>query len=140
MIIWENIRIALKAIYANKMRSILTTLGIIIGVGAVVGVVSIVQGLSHTISVQFEGVGATYLMVFPNQDHFARFHSSPSTFNAAGFPVRRGIHVQKLFALLQYSSTSKGWNRQCIVARKVWKGVSRYLCRMLGSTTNRTPL
>jgi putative ABC transport system permease protein len=66
--IWDNFRIALQAIYANKMRSLLTTLGIIIGVAAVIAVVSIVQGLNHVIATQFEGVGVTYIMVFPRQD------------------------------------------------------------------------
>ncbi|HPR63405.1 MAG TPA: ABC transporter permease [Thermoanaerobaculia bacterium] len=68
MIVVENFRIALRAIYANKMRSILTTLGIIIGVAAVVAVVSIVQGMSYMIAGQLQDVGATYMMVFPNQD------------------------------------------------------------------------
>jgi putative ABC transport system permease protein len=68
MIFLENFRIAFKAIYANKMRSILTTLGIIIGVAAVVAVVSIVQGLSFVISSELGGVGATYIEVFPEHD------------------------------------------------------------------------
>ena len=66
--IWDNLLIALQAIRANKMRSLLTMLGIIIGVAAVIAVVSIVQGLDHVISTQFEGVGVTYIMVFPRQD------------------------------------------------------------------------
>jgi putative ABC transport system permease protein len=67
-VIWDNFRIALQAIRANKLRSLLTMLGIIIGVAAVIAVVSIVQGLNHVISTQFEGVGVTYIMVFPRQD------------------------------------------------------------------------
>ena len=55
--IWDNLLIALQAIRANKMRSLLTMLGIIIGVAAVIAVVSIVQGLNHVIATQFEGVG-----------------------------------------------------------------------------------
>ena len=66
--IWDNFRIALAAIRANKLRSLLTMLGIIIGVAAVIAVVSIVQGLNHVIATQFEGVGVTYIMVFPRQD------------------------------------------------------------------------
>ena len=66
--IWDNLLIALQAIRANKMRSLLTMLGIIIGVAAVIAVVSIVQGLDHVISTQLEGVGVTYIMVFPRQD------------------------------------------------------------------------
>ncbi len=66
--IWDNLLIALQAIRANKMRSLLTMLGIIIGVAAVIAVVSIVQGLDYVISTQFEGVGVTYIMVFPRHD------------------------------------------------------------------------
>jgi putative ABC transport system permease protein len=66
--IWDNLLIALQAIRANKMRSLLTMLGIIIGVAAVIGVVSIVQGLDYVIETQMEGVGVTYMMVIPRQD------------------------------------------------------------------------
>ena len=64
----ENLRIALRSILANKMRSILTTLGIIIGVAAVIGVVSIVQGLNFWIAGQLQGVGATYVRVDYRED------------------------------------------------------------------------
>ncbi|MEW6335838.1 MAG: ABC transporter permease [Acidobacteriota bacterium] len=64
----ENLRIALRSILANPMRSFLTTLGIIIGVAAVIGVVSIVQGLNFWIAGQLQGVGATYIRVDPRQD------------------------------------------------------------------------
>jgi putative ABC transport system permease protein len=67
MIVTENFRIALRALWANKMRSLLTTLGIIIGVAGVIGVVSIVQGLQFLITNQFEGLGANFMMVQPNQ-------------------------------------------------------------------------
>jgi putative ABC transport system permease protein len=66
MVFLENFRIALAALRANKMRSILTTLGIIIGVAAVIAVVSIVQGLQYMIARELQGVGATYMMVFPD--------------------------------------------------------------------------
>jgi putative ABC transport system permease protein len=65
MIFLENFRLALTAIAANKLRSILTTLGIVIGVAAVIAVVSVVQGLQHLITGVFEGIGATYMFVFP---------------------------------------------------------------------------
>jgi putative ABC transport system permease protein len=64
----ENFRIAIAALRANLMRSILTTLGIIIGVAAVVAVVSIVQGLQFTISNQLQGVGATFIIISPKTD------------------------------------------------------------------------
>ncbi len=62
----ESIRIALEALAANKLRSFLTILGIIIGVGAVIGIVSFVQGLQQLVQAEIEGVGATYILVVPN--------------------------------------------------------------------------
>jgi putative ABC transport system permease protein len=69
MVFLENFRIAFRALWANKMRSLLTTLGIIIGVAAVIAVVSIVQGLQFLLTQQLQGVGATYVMVLPNQQN-----------------------------------------------------------------------
>jgi putative ABC transport system permease protein len=68
MVFLENFRIAVAALRANLMRSILTTLGIIIGVAAVIAVVSIVQGLQFTITNQLQGVGATFIVVTPETD------------------------------------------------------------------------
>ena len=69
MVFLENFRVAFTAIGANKLRSILTTLGIIIGVAAVIGVVSIIQGLQFTITDTLQGVGANYIMIFPGSQH-----------------------------------------------------------------------
>jgi putative ABC transport system permease protein len=62
----ENLKIALRAIFANKLRSLLTLLGVMIGVTAVVAVVSLVQGLQYKISKDLEGIGANYIEVFPD--------------------------------------------------------------------------
>jgi putative ABC transport system permease protein len=63
----ENLRIALGAIWTNAMRSVLTTLGIVIGVAAVIAVVSIVQGFQAMVSSQLDSLGTTYIQVFPRQ-------------------------------------------------------------------------
>jgi putative ABC transport system permease protein len=63
---FENVKIALRAIGANKMRSILTVLGVMIGVAAVIAVVSLVQGMQYQISSQLENVGATFVQVRPD--------------------------------------------------------------------------
>jgi len=62
----ESLRVAFGALRANKLRAFLTTLGIVIGVMAVIAVVSIVQGLQFLIVGQLQDVGATYLRVLPN--------------------------------------------------------------------------
>ncbi len=59
----ESFRSALQSIRAHSFRSFLTSLGIIIGVASVIAVVSIVQGLSASISGQFKGLGADALTV-----------------------------------------------------------------------------
>ena len=59
----ESFRLALQSIRAHSLRSFLTSLGIIIGVASVIAVVSIIQGLSASISAEFKGLGANSLTV-----------------------------------------------------------------------------
>lgn len=66
MIVGENVLVALDALRANKLRAVLTILGIIIGTAAVIAVVSIVQGLQYMITNQLEGMGSTYMQVVPD--------------------------------------------------------------------------
>ncbi len=61
----ENLFMALKAIWANKMRSMLTTLGIVIGTAAVIAVVSIVQGFSQVITNEVQNLGSNTIVVQP---------------------------------------------------------------------------
>ncbi len=65
MLFFDNLLTAFESLRTNLMRSMLTTLGIIIGTAAVIAVVSIVQGLQYLISTQLQGVGATYMIVVP---------------------------------------------------------------------------
>jgi putative ABC transport system permease protein len=65
-VFFENLKIALRAILANKMRSALTVLGVMIGVAAVIAVVSIVQGLQHKISNDLEDIGSNFIEVYPD--------------------------------------------------------------------------
>ena len=66
----ELFRIALRAIMANKMRSFLTVLGIIIGVLAVVAVVSIMQGVFAAMFAEFNSFGADTMFIRPNWEMF----------------------------------------------------------------------
>jgi putative ABC transport system permease protein len=64
----ESLRSALAAIRAHRLRSFLTSLGIIIGVASVITVVSLIQGLSKSVSDQFEGLGGNGLTVRPHNE------------------------------------------------------------------------
>jgi putative ABC transport system permease protein len=57
------IRVALRALTRNKMRSVLTMLGIIIGVGAVIAMVGIGEGASQQVQQRIAGMGSNLLIV-----------------------------------------------------------------------------
>jgi putative ABC transport system permease protein len=59
------LKVGLKAIGRNKMRSILTALGIIIGVACVIAMIGVGQGSQAAIQSQISALGTNFLMVFP---------------------------------------------------------------------------
>ncbi|HOS79103.1 MAG: FtsX-like permease family protein [Chloroflexi bacterium] len=61
--LWENIRVALDGLLANKLRSVLTMLGVIIGVASVVALLSIGNGASASITSQISSIGTNMLIV-----------------------------------------------------------------------------
>jgi putative ABC transport system permease protein len=61
----ENIRIALRSLSANKLRSTLTMLGVIIGVAAVISLMSIGRGAQASIDNQINSLGTNLLFVSP---------------------------------------------------------------------------
>jgi len=68
MSIWESLKSAAQSLFANKMRSSLTMLGIVIGVSAVVIMVSLGQGFQTSLKSTFEKLGATALYVYGTTD------------------------------------------------------------------------
>ena len=67
MSFYESVRVAMLALAANKLRSILTMLGIIIGVSAVIALMSIGRGVEKFFVEQFTSLGTNLLYVFPGQ-------------------------------------------------------------------------
>jgi putative ABC transport system permease protein len=63
--IFQTIPSALAALRANKGRSVLTTLGIIIGVAAVIAIVALGEGASASVSSQLAGLGTNLLTIMP---------------------------------------------------------------------------
>jgi putative ABC transport system permease protein len=61
----ELVRIALRGLAVNKLRAALTMLGIIIGVAAVITLLSVGQGVEQFVTAQFQGIGSNLLFVFP---------------------------------------------------------------------------
>jgi putative ABC transport system permease protein len=59
----ETLRIALRALWRNRLRSFLTALGVVIGVGAVIAMVAIGEGAKSRVEEQFASMGSNLLMV-----------------------------------------------------------------------------
>jgi putative ABC transport system permease protein len=67
MLIGEILSVALGALRANKLRSLLTMLGIVIGVGAVIAVVALGTGAQQAVKDRIAALGTTLLTVSPGQ-------------------------------------------------------------------------
>src|SRR5437868_5675140 len=67
MLLGEIIAVALGALRANKMRSLLTMLGIVIGVAAVIAMVAIGSGAQNAVKERINALGTTLLTVNPGQ-------------------------------------------------------------------------
>ncbi len=63
MKLWASVRVALQAIGANTMRSALTVLGIVIGVGSVIAMVAVGRGATQRIQEQIRSIGSNVLIV-----------------------------------------------------------------------------
>lgn len=82
---WMILKQSLKAIFANKGRSFLTVLGIIIGIGSVIALISMGNGVQHEIDSQIKQLGTNTLTVMPGASRFTQPASSSSTKSSAGF-------------------------------------------------------
>ena len=63
MLIWENVKLALSGLLGNKMRSLLTMLGIIIGIGSVIAIMTVSSSLTTSITDEFAQMGANNITV-----------------------------------------------------------------------------
>ena len=72
----EAIRIAVQSLWANKLRSVLTLLGVVIGVAAVIAVVTFVEGINTYVAEKIFNLGADVFIIFKvspavtNVDHY----------------------------------------------------------------------
>ena len=64
--IWEAFRVATGSLRANKLRTALTLVGIIVGVTAVISVVTLIKGLDQTVAQTFSSQGSTVFTVSKN--------------------------------------------------------------------------
>lgn len=63
MLLWENIVLAINGLLSNKMRAILTMLGIIIGIGSVIAIITVGDSLTLSVSENMQSMGANDVYV-----------------------------------------------------------------------------
>jgi putative ABC transport system permease protein len=109
---WEIFKVALRSLWANKMRSFLTMLGIIIGVAAVIILVSIGNGLKVYIEEQFEALGSNLIYVYPG-DLSSGFGKQALISKAQLLDqhrqaiLRLGLPIDSLSAVIQIADVAK---------------------------------
>ncbi len=94
----ELIALALKAIFTNKLRSFLTTLGITIGVFAIIVLVSIGSGLQSYITKEISSLGPNIIDVIPGNSLLTAF--GPGVQNKFTIPLAKGL-AEKLTSTAQ---------------------------------------
>src|SRR3989344_5752488 len=106
---------AFKAILANKLRSFLTMLGIVIGVMSVILLISMVTGLQTFITAQIQGLGSNLLFVIPGRIGGAR---SPGGVQANRLVYQDALNLRKnlsqeaeVSAAIQRNATLKFGNK-----------------------------
>jgi putative ABC transport system permease protein len=124
----ESFRIAFRALAANKGRSLLTMLGVIIGVAAVILLVAIGTGVQDEVTGSLEGLGSNLLFVVPGQYDVGMGQGGPParrfSLDDAAVIERRVEGAEAVVPVLQASTTAKAGNRsmRVVVAAGTEKG------------------
>ncbi len=111
MKILESVRIAFTALSANKLRSALTMLGIIIGVGAVITLMGIGEGIQVLVTEEIQGVGSNLIFVVPgnpenNQSGPPGARSAPTLTLADSYAIADARNVPSVVAVAPVIATA----------------------------------
>jgi putative ABC transport system permease protein len=93
--IWEAFRVATSSLRANKLRTMLTLMGIVVGVTAVIAVVTIIKGLDKTVAQTFSSQGSTVFTISKNpqiiksREEFVKFNRRKDVTHEDAETIRR---------------------------------------------------
>ena len=122
-------KVAILAILRNKTRALLTCLGIIVGIAAVIAVLAIGKGASTMMMSEISSMGNNLMMVFPDRNRQGAVHSgmgSGQTMTAGDAEAIR----KELGYLVKYVSPAVNVNSQLIRQNKNWS------CRISGVSSD----
>jgi len=118
MNILRTIRVSLRALGRNKMRSFLTALGIIIGVSAVIAMVSIGQGAKKAVEDRFNSIGTNLLFVRPGSRSFHGRQGGSGTYQ--NLTPNDAKAIQEKADAVEYVSPSVSTRAQVVYGNKNW--------------------
>ena len=104
MFLGEIVRVAMEAVLLHKLRSFLTMLGIIIGVGAMITMVALGTGAQRSVEERIQALRPTLLSVFPGQSFMGRVASEVRvslTLDDAEALARDGRHISNVVPEMQ---------------------------------------
>ncbi|MCX6132693.1 MAG: ABC transporter permease [Ignavibacteriales bacterium] len=114
---------AFRALRRNKMRSFLTMLGIIIGVGAVIAMLAIGQGAEYSVKEQIAALGTNVLMVFPGAQQQGGVRTAAGS--AVTLTEEDALAIARECPAVQYVSPGTGAGGQVIAGNLNWStGIS----------------
>src|SRR5215813_15299313 len=76
IMLYQSVVLALSQLWANKIRGILTTLGILIGVAAVSAVIALITGMKQRVLNEFEAFGTNKIFIEPHWPRSGRANVS----------------------------------------------------------------
>ncbi len=112
------LKIAVRALTRNTMRSVLTMLGIIIGVGAVIAMVAVGQGAKAQVESQIASIGSNMLMVFPGSTTQGGVHAGLGA--ATTLTEEDAEAIQKELSSVRLAAPSLRTVAQVVSANQNW--------------------
>ncbi len=79
VLLYQSFFLALAQIWANKLRALLTTIGIVIGVASVTAVIAALTGLKKSVLTQFESFGTNKVYILPDRPQRGAMRNAPRT-------------------------------------------------------------
>ena len=114
----ESVRIALHALFANKMRSILTMLGIIIGVGAVIAMVAVGMGVRQQVTNSIASLGSNMLIIRPGASLSGGLRGAAGSKTTLKY--EDALAIQKKIKEAQYVSPAVHGSGQLVNGNQNW--------------------
>ncbi|WP_421692739.1 ABC transporter permease [Aestuariivirga sp.] len=128
--LWETVKLALSSIRRNVLRSVLTLLGIVIGVGAVIAMVTLGNGASSKVQENLSKLGSNMLIVRPGQ----------STFGPGGATDSRSFDERDVAALKSNLTGIRGVAPTAQKQMKVVFGALNYDASVTGTNADWFPV